>query len=127
MVLASARDLPSRLFALALALISILAYWQVTSAAFYVAGGIAVVLFIRSFRVPAPAKVVIAEIAGASMFIYLTHYQMISLVDKLFGHHMPWLALILSIITGIIGAHIYAWAERFVLKPRRRAEAVPAE
>lgn len=125
MVLATARDLPSRLFAFALSLITIFAYWQLTSAAFYVAGGVAVVLFVRSLTVPAPAKVLIAEVAGASMFIYLTHYQMISLVDKLYGQHMPWLALFLSIIVGIIGAHIYAWAERFVMKPRRAA--VPAE
>jgi acyl-CoA synthetase (AMP-forming)/AMP-acid ligase II len=125
MVLAQARDLPSRLFALALSLVTVFAYWHFTSAAFYVAGGVAAVLFIRTLIVPAPVKVLIAEIAGASMFMYLTHYQMISLVDKVFGQHMPWLALILSIITGIIGAHIYAWAERTVLKPRRAA--VPAE
>jgi acyl-CoA synthetase (AMP-forming)/AMP-acid ligase II len=125
MVLAQARDLPSRLFALALALVTVFAYWHFTSAAFYVAGGCAVVLLIRSFTVPAPVKVIIAEIAGASMFMYLTHYQMISVVDKVFGQHMPWLALFLSIITGIIGAHLYAWAERFVMKPRRAA--VPAE
>jgi acyl-CoA synthetase (AMP-forming)/AMP-acid ligase II/peptidoglycan/LPS O-acetylase OafA/YrhL len=125
MVLAQARDLPSRLFALALSLVTIFAYWHFTSAAFYVAGGVAAVLFIRTLIVPAPVKVLIAEIAGASMFMYLTHYQMISLVDKIFGQHMPWLALILSIITGIIGAHLYAWAEKIVLKPRRAA--VPAE
>lgn len=125
MVLATARDLPSRLFALALALVTIFAYWHLTSAAFYVAGGCVVVLFLRTLTVPAPVKVVIAEIAGASMFMYLTHYQMISLVNKVFGHHMPWLALFLSIIVGIIGAHVYAWAERLVLKPRRAV--VPAE
>ena len=125
MVLAQARDLPSRLFALALSLVTIFGYWHFTSAAFYVAGGVAAVLFIRTLIVPAPVKVLIAEIAGASMFMYLTHYQMISLVDKVFGQHMPWLALILSIITGIIGAHLYAWAEKFVMKPRRAA--VPAE
>lgn len=125
MVIASARDMPSRLFVFALSLITVFAYWQFTSAAFYVAGGIALVLFVRSFIVPAPAKVLIAEVAGASMFIYLTHYQMISLVDKLYGRQMPWLALILSIISGIIGAHAYAWVERLVLKPRR--PAVPAE
>ena len=125
MVLATARDLPSRLFALALSLVTIFAYWHFTSAAFYVAGGVAVVLFIRSFTVPAPVKVIVAEIAGASMFMYLTHYQMISLVDKVFGEHHPWLALLLSILVGIAGAHLYAWAEKIVLKPR--AKAVPAE
>jgi non-ribosomal peptide synthetase component E (peptide arylation enzyme)/acid phosphatase family membrane protein YuiD len=125
LVIAAAKDLPSRIVALVLAIGSVLAVWQLTSAAFYVAGGVAVVLFLRSITVPAPAKVVIAEIAGASMFIYLTHYQMISVVNKVFGHHMPWLELLLSVITGIIGAHVYAWMERLVLKPRRKA--VPAE
>lgn len=125
MVLATARDLPSRLFALALSLVTVFAYWHLTSAAFYVAGGCAAVLFLRSFTVPAPVKVVIAEIAGASMFMYLTHYQMISLVDKIFGEHRPWLALILSIIVAIIFARLYASAEKIVLQPRR--QAVPAE
>lgn len=125
MVIAAAKDLPSRLFAMVLSLVSVLLVWQLTSAAFYVAGGIAVVLFIRTLTVPAPAKVLIAEVAGASMFIYLTHYQMISLVNKVFGQPMPWLTLFLSIIVGIIGAHIYARAERLVLKPRRAS--VPAE
>lgn len=125
MVLAQARDLPSRLFALALSLVTIFAYWHFTSAAFYIAGGVAIVLFVRTLIVPAPVKVLIAEIAGASMFMYLTHYQMISLVDKVFGQHMPWLALGLSILTGVAGAHLYAWAEKIVLKPRR--QTVPAE
>lgn len=125
MVLATARNLPSRLFALALSLVTIFAYWHLTSAAFYVAGGVVVVLFLRTLTVPAPVKVVIAEIAGASMFMYLTHYQMISLVDKIFGEHRPWLALLFSIIVAIIFAHLYAWAEKIVLKPRQKT--VPAE
>jgi hypothetical protein len=127
MVLAAAKDLPSRLFAMALGIVSVLAVWHLTSAAFYVAGGIAAVLFIRSITVPAPAKVVIAEIAGASMFIYLTHYQMMSLVNKLFGHHIPWLELGLAVVVGVIGTHVYARAERLVLSFRKGRAVVPAE
>jgi acyl carrier protein/peptidoglycan/LPS O-acetylase OafA/YrhL len=123
MVIAAAKDLPSKLFAMALGIVSVLLVWHLTSAAYYVAGGIAVVLFIRTITVPAPAKVIIAEIAGASMFIYLTHYQMISVVDKIFGHHMPWLALILSVLIGIAGARLYAWGERKVMKPLVKATA----
>ena len=65
-------------------------------------------LFVRAFVVPAPVKVLVAEIAGASMFIYLTHYQMISLVKKVTGEHMPWVSLILSIIGGVIGGQFGA-------------------
>lgn len=123
MVLASARDLTSRLFAFALAMVTIFAYWHFTSAAYYVAGACTLLLFVRSVTVPAPVKIVIAEIAGASMFMYLTHYQMISLVHKIFGQDIPWLSLFLSIIAGIIGAHVYARLERMVLKPREKTVA----
>jgi hypothetical protein len=52
---------------------------------------------------------------------------MMSLVNKVFGHHIPWLELGLAIVTGIIGAHIYARLERLVLGFRRGRAAVPAE
>lgn len=116
MVIAAAKDMRSRVLALALSIVSVLAVWKLTSAAFYVGGGCAAVLFVRSLVVPAPAKVLIAEIAGASMFIYLSHYQMISLVEKAFGEPRPWLALCLSILVGIAGAHVYALGERKILR-----------
>ena len=118
MILAAANDARTRFLALGLSIVSVLAVWQLTSAALYVGGGCAVVLFVRSIVVPAPAKVLIAEIAGASMFIYLCHYQMISLVSKVLGEHHPWISLILSVIVGIIGAHLYAWADRKVRQSR---------
>jgi acyl-CoA synthetase (AMP-forming)/AMP-acid ligase II/peptidoglycan/LPS O-acetylase OafA/YrhL len=125
MVLAAANDLRTKFLALAVSIVAVLIVWQLTSAAFYVGGGCAIVLFVRAFVVPAPAKVLVAEVAGASMFIYLSHYQMISLVDKIFGKHMPWLALISSIVVGIVVAHAYAWCERKFLQSRSQAWAAP--
>jgi len=116
MVIAAAKDLPSKLLAMALSIACALAVWQFTSAAYYVVGGCAAVLFIRSIAVPASAKIVIAEIAGASMFVYLTHYQIVSVVQRVFGEPKPWLALVISVVTGILGAHAYVWAERKVLQ-----------
>lgn len=115
MVFAAAHDLRSRIFVMALAVACALTVWQFTPAAFYVVGGSAAVLFMRSISVPASAKVVVAEIAGASMFIYLSHYQIISIVYKIFGEQRPWIALVLSVLVGILGAHLYVWAERKVL------------
>ncbi len=112
MVLASANDWRTRCLAMALAMLAAFSAWGFTSAAFYVAGGCAVVLFMPAVMVPAPAKVVIAEIASASMFIYLTHYQMMSVVLKVFGHARPWLSLVSATIVGIVLAHGYAWCER---------------
>lgn len=118
MVLAAANDMRTRIFAMALSIGAVLVVWGLTSAAFYVAGGCAIVLFVRAFTVPAPVKVVVAEIAGASMFIYLSHYQIIVIVGKLFGAQKPWLELILAIGVGIALTHVYALSERRVLQSR---------
>lgn len=112
MVLATANDLRSKLLALAVSTVIVLEYWGLTSAAFYVGGACGIVLFVRAFVVPAPVKVLVAEIAGASLFIYLFHYQMISVDIKLFGVAHPWAELFLSIVVGIVAAHIYTWGER---------------
>ena len=116
MVIAAAKDTPARLFALALSLVTVFMVWQFTSAAYYVAGGCILIIFVRSVPVPAQVKVVVAEIAGASMFLYLTHYQVLSLVSKVFGEPRPWLSLILSIIIGVVSSHIYARIDRKVMQ-----------
>jgi acyl-coenzyme A synthetase/AMP-(fatty) acid ligase/peptidoglycan/LPS O-acetylase OafA/YrhL len=121
MVLALANEARTKILALFVSCVAVLIVWQLTSAAFYVGGGCAVVLFVRAFVVPAPAKVIVAEIAGASMFIYLCHYEIISIVKKVFGEDMPWLSLIASIIVGVAATHIYAWCERKFLQSRNLA------
>ena len=112
MVLANANDLRTRFLALAVSIVLVLSFWGLTSAAFYVSGGCALVLFVRAFVVPAPAKVVVAEIAGASLFVYLSHEVIISIVTKVFGENMPWVALASAIVIGIAAAHVYAWCVR---------------
>lgn len=116
MVIAAAKDLPRQLLAMGLAIVCVLTVWWFSSAAYYVAGGCATILFLRHVLVPAPVKVVVAEIAGASMFIYLSHYEVMSLVKKLLGGPYPWVALILSIIVGVVGAHVYGWMERTAVR-----------
>ena len=111
-VLAFANDWRTRCLAMALSIVAALAVWGSTSAAFYVVGGCAMVLFIPAIVVPAPAKLIVAEIASASMFIYLSHYQMMSVVMKVFGHARPWLSLVSATVLGIALAHGYAWCER---------------
>ena len=123
MVIAASKDLKARLFTLALAVAFVLTIWSFTSAAYYVAGGVAAVLFIRSVPVPGFVKVGVGEIAGASMIIYLSHYQIIRIVEVVFGEPRPWIALVLSIITGIIGTHAYVWIERKVLQRMPIAQA----
>lgn len=111
-VLATAKDLRTRLLALVVSTVAVLSKWGLTSAAFYVDGGCALVLFVPAFVVPLPVKVVVGEIANASMFVYLSHYQMISIVEKVFGESKPWVSLISSIIVGVAITHLYAWGAR---------------
>ena len=120
MVIATAKDLRAKLFALGMVIASVLAVWEFTSAAYYVAGGCALLIFIRHVVVPAPVKTILGEIAGASMFIYLCHFELLTVVTKKLGEPYPWLSLTLSIILGIIGAHVYVWLERTVLQLWRR-------
>lgn len=111
-VLATAKEPRTRLLALVVAIVAVLLKWGMTSAGLYVAGGCAIVLYVQSFVVPAPLKVLVAEIAGASLFIYLNHYVTISLVRKVSGTEMPWVTLVSSIIIGVALTHLYTWASR---------------
>ncbi|WP_114294216.1 AMP-binding protein [Pseudosulfitobacter sp. DSM 107133] len=115
-VLASANDRRGRFVALAVSILAVWVAWGFTSAAYYVGGGCAIVLFVRAFIVPAPVKTIVGEIAGASLFIYLSHYQMISVVTKVFGENKPWLTLISSLIVGVVLTHLYAWCARKVIQ-----------
>lgn len=124
MVLAVAKEPKEKLVALIIAMVAVLLKFGATSAAAYVAGGCAIVLFVQAFSVPAPVKVLVAEIAAGSLFIYLTHEVMISLVNKIFGHEMPWVALIAAIITGVILAHVYASASRIFARTISKMPAI---
>lgn len=116
MILANANSLSTRFLALGVSILLALFFWGPTSASFYVIGGCALVLFVRAFTVPAPVKVIVAEVAGASLFIFLSHEVMISVVSKVFGTNMPWVALISAIAVGVGLTHGYAWIKRGVVR-----------
>ena len=109
---AVASNQQAKALALAAVTVACLLKWQLSSATFYVVGASALVIYVRALTVPAPIKVAMGEIANASMFIYLCHFQVISFSTKLTGGQTPWASLFVSILLGIAGAHAYAWAER---------------
>ncbi|MCB1330821.1 MAG: AMP-binding protein [Maritimibacter sp.] len=115
-VLAVANDTRMRVLALTVAVTAVLVKWQFVSAAAYVGLGSALLLYVRSITVPAPVKVAVGEIANASMFIYLSHYQMMSVVQKIFGRGKPWMTLVLSILVGIALTHAYTWVSRRLMR-----------
>jgi hypothetical protein len=71
-------------------------------------------LFWPEITVPAVVKRVVGEIAGASMFMYLSHFQVNSLVTRLCHGPQPWLALFVAIGVGIVLARVYYWLENRV-------------
>jgi hypothetical protein len=114
MLMACARDLQSRVLAMAIVTAAVLPHHGFTSASGYILGGSALLLFWPEITVPSPVKTIASEIAGSSMFMYLSHYQVKALVVRLFHDPRPWSALFIAIAVGIIFAHTYNWLERKV-------------
>lgn len=111
MASASGRDLQTRLSALAIVSVAVLMHHGFTSASAYIVGASALLLLWPEITVPSIVKTVVAEIAGSSMFMYLSHFQVKSLVIRLFHGPMPWLSLFLAIGIGIVFARVYNWLE----------------
>lgn len=71
-----------------------------------VAGGVLALVWVPAVRVPRWLVPVVAAVAGASMFIYLTHWQ----VYPPFEQSAPWLGTLLSLGVGIIAWRLYTLA-----------------
>lgn len=122
MLMASAakRDLTSRLTTMAIVAVAVLMHHGFTSASSYICGGCALLLFWPEIAVPVALKRLVSEIAGASMFMYLSHYQVKAIVMRLFHAPMPWVALLAAIAAGIVFARTYNWGESQALALGRR-------
>ncbi len=113
MLIASAgsRDVLTRMLVMIIVSIAVVIHHGFTSATYYICAGCALLLFWPEISVPAPVKRVVGEIAGASMFMYLSHYQVKSVVTRLFHGPMPWIALFAAMAVGIVFARVYYWSE----------------
>ncbi|MBO9694919.1 MAG: AMP-binding protein [Sphingopyxis sp.] len=114
MLIASVRDLRDRVLAMAIVTVAVVQHHGLTSASAYITGGVALLLFVPEISVPSFVKTAISEIAGSSMFMYLSHYQVKSLVIRLFHGPMPWLSLFAAIGFGIVFARAYGWVDQKV-------------
>jgi hypothetical protein len=116
-LMASASGMSARMLAMVVVAMAAWLKFGPSSAMYYVDGGCAALLFAPDLCVPSPVKTIMGEIAGSSMFIFLTHWHVQAAVTKVFGHEMPWIALIAAIAAGIVFARMYAWAEVRLLCP----------
>lgn len=71
-----------------------------------VAVGIVVLVWLPTLRLPRRIVPVIATLAGASLFIYLTHWQ----VYPPFEQSAPWLGTLLSLLVGVVAWRVHAFA-----------------
>ncbi|MFH8249067.1 AMP-binding protein [Microbacterium sp. B2969] len=88
-----------------------------------VVGGILALIWIPAIRLPRAAVPLVATVAGASLFVYLTHW----VVYPPFEQSAPWLGTLLSFLVGIAACRLYvgasarlaaamAWARRQVVR-----------
>ncbi|KJL41887.1 AMP-binding protein [Microbacterium trichothecenolyticum] len=71
-----------------------------------VAGGILVLVWVRAIPLPRLAVPLVVTVAGASLFVYLTHWQ----VYPPFEQSAPWLGTLLSFVVGVIAYRLYVSA-----------------
>ncbi|GAA1790623.1 AMP-binding protein [Agromyces lapidis] len=68
-----------------------------------VAGGILALIWVRAVPLPRVIVPIVATLASASMFIYLTHWQ----VYPPFEQSAPWLGTLLSLMVGVLAWRVY--------------------
>ncbi|MFA4895822.1 MULTISPECIES: AMP-binding protein [Microbacterium] len=79
-----------------------------------VAIGILILVWLPTIRMPRLLVSAVATLAGASMFIYLTHWQ----VYPPFEQSAPWLGTLLSLAVGIAAWRAYAFASSRITRMR---------
>ena len=113
-VAARASGRRQRLLVTLLASMLVVGYFGQAHREAIVLGGFLLMLWQPHVRVPRPLARAAAVLAGASLFIYLTHWQVYPPLEDA-GH--PWLALLASIALGVT----YGWIVRPVHRAAGRA------
>ncbi|MFZ5846496.1 MAG: AMP-binding protein [Actinomycetota bacterium] len=81
-----------------------------------VLGGMLALVWVGSVRLPAWAARLTATLAGASLYIYLVHWQVYPYLED----RLPWLATVLSLLAGVV---VWQAAERLAPLVVRRTRA----
>ncbi len=122
LAIALARTQQEKLIAVLLLALYSFPRWGLEWSTLLFGGGLLLVLYVQTLKVPAFVKSVVAEVAAASIFIYLIHFQMISVVRRIVGPGQHWLTLLATLAAGIGLAYGYGYLERLAARtpPGRR-------
>lgn len=101
-VVAQATTPRQRLVATALAAASLPGFFGDTHREMIVAAGLLLVLWVPTLPLPRRSTPIVATVAGASLYIYLTHWQVYPAMLR----HGPGVAAITSILVGILVWHV---------------------
>lgn len=83
------------------------------------AGGLLTLVWMPAVRTPRWMVPAVTALAGASMFIYLTHWQ----VYPPFEQSAPWIGTLLSLAVGVIAWRVYTLASQGVVEAFRSIRA----
>lgn len=96
-LVARSNTLRQRLVTSAIACVAVPGFFGTPSREAVVLVGILVLLWFPTLPVVRPLVPVVGVLAGASMFVYLTHWQVYPPLED----HVPWLATLLSLAVGV--------------------------
>nr|WP_145997835.1 hypothetical protein [Vibrio sp. vnigr-6D03] len=66
-----------------------------------------ITIWLPAIRVPAPLGKLITLVAMSSLFIYLSHFQAKSLLEKVIHNPSPELSVVFALLVGIILSHLW--------------------
>lgn len=105
-LIARATTLTQRLIVSAVVVASVFGFFGEPGREAIVAGGVLALIWLPAVPLPRPVVPVVATLASASLFVYLTHWQ----VYPPFEQSAPWLGTLLSLIVGVIAWRVYVHA-----------------
>jgi acyl-coenzyme A synthetase/AMP-(fatty) acid ligase len=116
MVVALARTQREKLLTIALLALYSFPRWGLEWSTLLFGGGLLLTLYVSAFRVPGFVKSVVAEVAAASIFIYLIHFEVNNVVRKFVGPDHNWLSLLVALSGGVAVAYAYGYLERLAAR-----------
>ncbi|MDO3397751.1 AMP-binding protein [Nocardioides sp. SOB44] len=118
---ARARSTGHRLVVSALAVLTVPGFFADDARSAVVVAGLLVLTWSRQVRLPAAAARLAATLAGASLYIYLTHWQVYPHLED----DYPALATLLSLVVGVLAWRVATRAERLLRGTRRPGRPGP--
>ncbi len=114
----AARNIGQRLIVAVAIVLSVPTFFLETPRGDLVLAGLALLVFVRAIPVPSIARRLVGVLAGASLYIYLTHYAVFPELQKYF---LPWPSYVLTLLVGVLFGASVAAGSRVAVKTAHRA------